>query len=113
MSDSAVVDALSAAARRGVAVTVVLTDDDEDASELAELAAAGVTVRLLPDRSSVLYIHAKVIVADGSRAFVGSENFSSASLERNRELGVVLSDPAAAATLGAMIATDAANPAAS
>jgi cardiolipin synthase len=112
MSDAAVVAALSAAARRGVAVTVVLTDGDDYASELAELQAAGVTVRLLPDRSSVLYIHAKVIVADDSRAFVGSENFSSASLERDRELGVVLSDPSVAATLAAMIATDAANPAA-
>jgi cardiolipin synthase len=112
MSDSAVVAALSAAARRGVAVTVVLTEDDDYTSELTELETAGVTVRLLPDRSSVLYIHAKVIVADDSRAFVGSENFSAASLDDNRELGVVLSDPSAAATLASIIATDAANPAA-
>jgi phosphatidylserine/phosphatidylglycerophosphate/cardiolipin synthase-like enzyme len=37
-------------------------------------------------------MHAKIIVADGQRAFVGSENISTASLERNRELGIIVSD---------------------
>ncbi len=43
---------------------------------------------LYPDTSSALYIHAKVIDVDGAKAFLGSENFSTASLEYNRELGV-------------------------
>jgi cardiolipin synthase len=107
MSDTEVVDALAAAARRGVAVTVVLTEGIGDGRELAELAAAGVAVRLLPDRAPVPYIHAKVVVADDARVFVGSENFSTASLDRNRELGVVLADPVAAGRLAAVIAADA------
>jgi phosphatidylserine/phosphatidylglycerophosphate/cardiolipin synthase-like enzyme len=36
-----------------------------------------------------LYVHAKSIVADGKYAYVGSENFSGASLGYNRELGVL------------------------
>jgi len=40
----------------------------------------------------VLYIHAKAVVADAGMSdeqmFVGSENFSAASLRRNRELGL-------------------------
>jgi cardiolipin synthase A/B len=39
------------------------------------------------------YIHAKVIVVDGSRAFVGSENLSSTSLDRNREIGLFIRGP--------------------
>ena len=37
-------------------------------------------------------MHAKIIVVDGQRAFVGSENISTASLDRNRELGVLIAD---------------------
>jgi phosphatidylserine/phosphatidylglycerophosphate/cardiolipin synthase-like enzyme len=55
-----------------------------------------------------LYIHAKVIVVDAGtaseKAFVGSENFSTASMGYNRELGIVTNDPvivnALAKTLG-------------
>ena len=50
----------------------------------------------LPTLEYALRHHAKVIVADydspGARVFVGSENFSSASLTRNRDLGLILSD---------------------
>jgi phosphatidylserine/phosphatidylglycerophosphate/cardiolipin synthase-like enzyme len=37
------------------------------------------------------YIHAKVMVVDDRVAFVGSENLSAASLDHNRELGVLIS----------------------
>jgi phosphatidylserine/phosphatidylglycerophosphate/cardiolipin synthase-like enzyme len=66
------------------------------------LAASGVSVRLLgaPD------VHAKAIVADGARVYVGSINLTTASLDANRELGVVLDDASAAARVGATIAAD-------
>jgi phosphatidylserine/phosphatidylglycerophosphate/cardiolipin synthase-like enzyme len=35
------------------------------------------------------YIHAKAIVVDGARAYVGSENLSTQSLDRNREVGIL------------------------
>jgi len=53
-----------------------------------------------------LDIHAKAVVADGARAYVGSENFSGGSLGYNRELGVMFSDPAAVAAVGSSIARD-------
>src|SRR3712207_9468384 len=58
-------------------------------SERAQLADAGVEVRL----ASSLAIHAKLIVADGKRAFIGSQNLSATSLDQNRELGIIVEDP--------------------
>ena len=50
-----------------------------------------------------IYIHAKVIVADSGlpsqAAFVGSQNFSTASLDYNRELGLVTTFPALISSL--------------
>jgi phosphatidylserine/phosphatidylglycerophosphate/cardiolipin synthase-like enzyme len=51
-------------------------------------------------------VHAKAIVADGARLYVGSINLSAASLDSNRELGVILDDAAAAARVAATIALD-------
>lgn len=89
LSDRAVVDALAAAARRGVRVQLVMTWSREWSRALATLAAAGVAVRVYAP-SARLYIHAKVMVVDGRTAFVGSENFSWESLQANRELGIVV-----------------------
>jgi phosphatidylserine/phosphatidylglycerophosphate/cardiolipin synthase-like enzyme len=52
------------------------------------------------------YIHAKLIVADGARAFVGSQNLSTASLDSNRELGILISDPAILQVLAETFAQD-------
>lgn len=53
------------------------------------LSANNIPVRLLAS----LYPHAKLIVADGNRAYVGSVNLSSQSLDQNRELGILISQP--------------------
>jgi cardiolipin synthase A/B len=37
-------------------------------------------------------MHAKMIVADGQTAFVGSENISAQSLDKNREVGIIIAD---------------------
>ena len=58
-------------------------------AEVEALTASGVEIRL----SRSLYIHAKLIVADGERAFLGSQNLSATSLDQNRELGIILDDP--------------------
>jgi phosphatidylserine/phosphatidylglycerophosphate/cardiolipin synthase-like enzyme len=44
---------------------------------------------------SYLYVHAEAIVVDGRRAFVGTENLVTASLDHNRQLGVIVADPSA------------------
>lgn len=38
-------------------------------------------------------LHAKTVLVDRSALFVGSANFTQNSLDKNRETGVVLSDP--------------------
>jgi phosphatidylserine/phosphatidylglycerophosphate/cardiolipin synthase-like enzyme len=99
MSDSAVVIALMTAARSGV----------QDAANFTKLKTAGVKVSTYAANAS-LYIHAKIILADfgekSATAFVGSENFSVASLQRNRELGIVLSDAAILASLNETLTQD-------
>ena len=58
------------------------------------------------DTESALYIHAKAIVSDGRTAFVGSENFSVASLEYNRELGLITTDPTIVSGVARVLAND-------
>jgi cardiolipin synthase A/B len=92
MDDAAIEAALAAAAHRGVAVRIVMTADTSWTTAFTALAAAGVQIRLYPQDAS-LYIHAKLILVDGARLFLGSQNLSVASLRYNRELGIVTSDP--------------------
>lgn len=56
------------------------------------LAAAGAQVHVLYGEHPV-YIHAKMIWVDGRRVFLGSENLSVQSLTRNRELGLISTNP--------------------
>lgn len=115
LADRQVVDALAAAARRGVAVGVVMTYQQDWQSAFDQLRSAGAQVRVLHGESP-LYIHAKLLVVDagrpGARALVGSQNISVASLTEDRELGVVLTAPRLVAALGRLIETDAARGAA-
>ncbi len=86
--DEDVTQALEEAIGRGVAVRFLAPqrdDNDVAAENLARLTAAGGRVALLKQP----YIHAKAILADGKRAFVGSENLTFTSLELNRELGII------------------------
>lgn len=98
MADSKVVSALGAAAMRGVNVEVVMTNASEWHSNFTKLTNDGVHVKTFAT-SAPLYIHAKMVVADNTKVFVGSENFSSGSLDRNRELGIILNDDAVIAHL--------------
>ncbi|MBW3634277.1 MAG: DNA-binding protein, partial [Chloroflexi bacterium] len=100
--DPELLAALSEASRRGVRVRVIVSPSAEFAAEQAELAASGVEIGL----ARGLYIHAKLIVADGERAFVGSQNLSATSLDQNRELGIILDDPVNLARLSRTFALD-------
>jgi cardiolipin synthase len=110
MDDPAITSALGAAARRGVNVTITMTEDSRWDEALSELARDGVHIRLYPDSSRALYIHAKAIVADagtpGQQVLVGSQNFSVASLGYNRELGVRTTSPQVVAAVSAALAGD-------
>ena len=106
MEAPSIIAALKAARQRGVVVTVTMTYSPTWVPAWTVLARAGVKVATYPDTASALYIHAKVIVVDGLTAFVGSQNFSNASLAYNRELGVTTSDPAVVGPLSETLAAD-------
>ena len=110
MANAQVVSALIAAAKSGVVTHVIMTDDRSYSSNFSKLEAAGADVHLYPDTSSALYIHAKVIVVDAGtvseKAFVGSENFSTASMGYNRELGIITNDLAIVNELGKTLGQD-------
>lgn len=105
LSDTAIRAAVMTAKNRGVAVRVLLASTGEipeNATTASTLTAAGVPVRTLANP----VLHAKVIIADGARALVGSNNMSVTSLRDNRELGVILREPAAVNAVLAQFGTD-------
>jgi phosphatidylserine/phosphatidylglycerophosphate/cardiolipin synthase-like enzyme len=111
MSDSAIVSALESAAKRGVSVVICMTNDDNDyETEFNALQKAGAKISTYPDNDTALYIHAKAILADygtsAANAFVGSENFSSASLTENRELGLITTNANILSQLETTISND-------
>ncbi len=94
-SDTTLINALVSALKRGVTVRVVLEDPSSYSSEVNEVENAGGQVTGYSS-STGFYIHAKTIIADygtsSAKAFAGSENFSSNSLNDNRELGLITTD---------------------
>jgi phosphatidylserine/phosphatidylglycerophosphate/cardiolipin synthase-like enzyme len=72
-------------AHRRVRVEVILAAG-QTPQAAAVLERGGVQVRTM----KAPYIHAKMSIADGKWAYLGSENISTQSLDRNREVGVVL-----------------------
>ena len=107
MQDQQVEQALAQAASRGVKVEVVLPAPDSGASDsngagVAFLRKAHVSAR----EDTQLYIHAKIIIMDEQKAYVGSENFSSTSLDKNRELGMLIAESTIIQSLEASFMTD-------
>jgi cardiolipin synthase len=109
MDSTSIEGALESDARRGVDVTVVMTADSEWDAAFAQLESDGVHVVLYPDTASALYVHAKVIDVDGAKAFIGSENFSTASLDYNRELGLITASAVVVGPLTSALASDISN----
>lgn len=90
--DDEVMAAIESAVDRGVHVRLIMNAslDPEDVESVTHLAASGVEVRL----TRAIYIHSKVLIVDGERALVGSINYSMTSLDLNREVAVVIDEPA-------------------
>ena len=99
LEDSSIIQAIASAAQRGVTVQVILPvpsgSSDPNASGIAAIKAAGAHV----EEDAQLYMHAKMMVEDGITGYVGSENFSTQSLDSNRELGLLITDNAALSLL--------------
>jgi cardiolipin synthase A/B len=97
MDDSTITRQLCHAAQRGVRVQVLMTYQPTSRAALTYLASCHAQVRTYPE-SAALYIHAKLIRADESTVFIGSQNLSRQSLTYNRELGIITHNPQIAAS---------------
>jgi phosphatidylserine/phosphatidylglycerophosphate/cardiolipin synthase-like enzyme len=108
LSDSAVVNAIVARAKAGVAVRVVLESPSDYSSEVSAIKAAGGTVVGYSDPNG-FYIHAKAMVADyglsTQKVEAGSMNISSNSLSNNRELGLILTGTGVAEAVATTVET--------
>ena len=111
LAASNIVQALASACQRGVSVELAMTDTSTKYhANYTALQQAGCVVHIGANNPSTLYIHAKAIIADLGTAqgngYVGSINFSIASMTENRELGRYVHDPALLTQVGNTIGHD-------
>jgi phosphatidylserine/phosphatidylglycerophosphate/cardiolipin synthase-like enzyme len=102
-ADTAVRSAVAARVAAGVDVRVMIADLGfvaSNATAVTYLKGIGLNPKSIP------HLHTKVVVADGVRAYLGSENLSETSLDHNREVGVVVVEPTSIAPLTATFETD-------
>ncbi|MEZ0110163.1 phosphatidylserine/phosphatidylglycerophosphate/cardiolipin synthase-like enzyme [Catenulispora sp. EB89] len=109
LSDSALVNAVVAKAQAGVAVRVVVEDPSSWSSAVNKIKNAGGSV-VGYSGTTGLYIHAKAVVADYGQSDaaveVGSMNWTSNSLNNNRELGIILTDTGVENTIETQFSSD-------
>ncbi len=110
--------AIQDAAKRGVRVEISLANlcefgaPDETATTqlLTPFDQAGASVKMFTPSITIKgkpgYMHAKVIVADGIRAWVGSVNGSVSAVDRNREFGVFVDRAKDVAKLTSILESD-------
>lgn len=91
LRDEEVTGALSDASDRGVNVRILVNPsaDEDDAPYYLDALAHNVEIRVLRNP----YVHSKLMIVDGTKALVGSQNYSYTSLNLNRELGIILDAP--------------------
>ena len=104
------------AAARGVEVRILLSGawyvEEENRqlaawlSDQAEAAELPLSVRIAEPGGAFEKIHAKGILVDGEHAVVGSINWNSNSVERNREVALLLEGRAVAGYFGEVFAAD-------
>lgn len=102
LRDPGIQRSLADAVRRGVRVRVLLAATTANRQVRADLAKSGVMVSLVSRPT----MHAKAVVIDGRLGLVGSQNLTTAALDRNREEAVLLADPAVVAQLEATFRRD-------
>jgi cardiolipin synthase len=104
MYDEKMVRAFIAARKRGVSVRILVppSTDQDQLDQIDKLTAAGVEVRTLKSPT----LHAKMILVDDLRVFVGSQNMSANSIEHNREVGLILTEAANVSRLAKVFQRD-------
>jgi cardiolipin synthase len=109
-ADAGIQSALEMALKRGVAVTLVQENlGGKYSSVLNTLKSDGASIATYSSRTGY-YIHAKTVLADygesQAKVFIGSENFTTDSLNDNRELGLIISDAGCMAGVESAITAD-------
>ncbi len=92
LSDRLVLEALVAAARRGVRLRILLDPTQpQNAAAMAQLQSAGAVVRVYVQAGDEL-LHAKLGVFDAGAVLFGSCNWSRSGFTRNHELDLLVRD---------------------
>ncbi|BAL81066.1 phospholipase D-like domain-containing protein [Caldisericum exile] len=92
IQDPSVMDILKKRRAYGADVKIIIADPKNIQGNdvvISELKRYGIDIKYITSP----FIHAKIIIVDRKYAFVGSENLSSNSLDNNREVGIILSNP--------------------
>ena len=110
MAASNIIAALEAACKRGVTVNVAMVSQPAYAANFKALEAAGCGVHVYPDTPNAFYVHAKAVVADyglsTQNVYMGSINYSIASMTENRELGLYITDAVSVQAINDTITKD-------
>jgi cardiolipin synthase A/B len=105
ITDDAMVDLLAARSNAGVAVQIVtnaLQTKNRLCLERLQARAPQAQVRY----STQLWLHTKLVIADERRMLVGSVNLTPTSLDKRREVSMLVDDPAAVAHAAAVARDD-------
>ena len=117
--------AIMDAAKRGVKVRIMVasecsfgkpsaSDIKSTTTLMTAFETAGVEVRMFPSQLKINgkpgYLHAKAMVADGARAWVGSVNGSTAATSNNREFGLFFSTEKQVNSLQTILQSDIESP---
>jgi cardiolipin synthase len=97
-SATAILAALETACKNGVQVQLAMVNNTDYAAGFTAITQAGCSIHTYPNTTTGFYIHAKAVVADyglpTQNAYMGSINYSNASMNSNRELGMYVTDAA-------------------
>lgn len=102
--------ALTTAAKRGVQVQLMLPPQNSGSAFIPDSSAALARLSGIPNlqikTGSQYYMHAKLLLIDQRIAFVGSENLARASLNYNREVGLLITSAGEVQKLCATFSSD-------
>ena len=101
---------LLGSAERSIRILDAKVHDQQAIGLLLRKASAGCSIKIISEDTSYdqvvpnyhvrklarYKLHAKCVVVDGSRFFIGSQNIRAQSLDRRREVGMIVEDDAMA-----------------
>ncbi len=88
--DKEIARALVKAAKKHINIKLILPKRMAHKYLVKKLIRNGAHVKTLDPAKNQLNMHAKMMVVDNTTAYVGSINFSYSSLQKNRELGILI-----------------------